>query len=64
MRLAIKTSEVSKLLGVHILTVRNWIKQNRLKAKKAGRFYFINIEDLAEFLGTTVEKIKKEMEVK
>lgn len=62
MRLMLKVREVADLLGIHKFTVWSWIRQKRLKARKVGHQYFINVEDLAKFLGTTAEKVKSELE--
>lgn len=43
--------EVAELLGLHVKTVRNHVREGRLKAVRAGRRYRISREALAEFLG-------------
>jgi len=42
--------ETAKLMGISIPTVRQYIKQGRLKAKRVGRPYLIQVEHVKEFL--------------
>jgi len=42
--------EINEGLGITIFTLRNWIKQGRLKAKKTGVRYFIQGKDLKALL--------------
>ena len=42
--------EVSKLLEVTHLTIRNYIKKGKLKAQKIGKSFFISEDSLIEFL--------------
>lgn len=53
--------EINEGLGITIFTLRNWIKQGRLKAKKTGVRYFIQGKDLKDLLrtGTTEPKARK-----
>ena len=44
--------EIRDGLGITITTLRNWIKQGRLKANKTGVRYFIQGKDLKQFLQT------------
>lgn len=43
--------EVAELLGLHVKTVRNHVREGRLKAVRAGKRYRISREALEEFLG-------------
>ena len=43
--------EVADMIGVHIQTVRLWIKQDKLKAVKVGRAFFINSDDVQKMMG-------------
>lgn len=42
------TKEVADLFKVTPLTVRGWIQDNKLKAKKIGRAYYIKESAVAE----------------
>ena len=42
--------EIADDLRVHVSTVRDWIKQKKLKAAKFGRDYRIRKEDYEEFI--------------
>ena len=41
--------EVSKLLGVHVETVRRWLRSGKLGSSKPGR-YLISAGDLQKFM--------------
>jgi excisionase family DNA binding protein len=43
--------QVSQLLGLHVKTVRGYVRDGRLKAVRIGKQYRINRADLAEFTG-------------
>ncbi|MBA9003927.1 MULTISPECIES: helix-turn-helix domain-containing protein [Thermomonospora] len=43
--------QVADLLGLHVKTVRGYIRDGRLKAVRIGKQYRIAPEDLAEFTG-------------
>jgi hypothetical protein len=47
-------------LHISIVSLREWIKQGRLKASKVGRTYMVNGQDLRVFLqnGGSVPKTK------
>ena len=42
--------EIADDLRVHVSTVRDWIKQKKLKAAKFGRDYRIKRKDYEEFI--------------
>ena len=42
--------EIATDLRVHVSTVRDWIKQKKLKAAKFGRDYRIKRKDYEEFI--------------
>jgi excisionase family DNA binding protein len=46
----LSVEDIAKELGVHVDTVRNWIKQKRLIAYRVGRDYRIKKEDYDKFL--------------
>jgi excisionase family DNA binding protein len=43
--------EVAELLGLHVRTVRNYVRDGRLKAVRIGKQYRISKEDLATLTG-------------
>lgn len=51
--------EVANLLDLHVKTVRNYVREGKLKSTKVGKQYRIAQEDLSAFLGQTpTEPIK------
>ncbi|MET9246068.1 helix-turn-helix domain-containing protein [Nonomuraea sp. NPDC003709] len=44
--------QVAALLGLHVKTVRNYVRDGRLPAVRIGKQYRIAKEDLAAFTGT------------
>jgi len=50
--------ETSKMLKVGAQTVRKYIKENKLSAKKIGRPLYITEDNLREFLTTDFKAIK------
>jgi len=46
----LSVEDIARELGVHVDTVRNWIKQKRLIAYRVGRDYRIKREDYDKFL--------------
>jgi excisionase family DNA binding protein len=46
----LRVADVLEVLPVSEETVRNWIRQGKLKARKIGRDYFIDPDDFQEFL--------------
>lgn len=44
--------QVAELLGLHVRTVRGYVRDGRLKAARIGKQYRITEEDLAAFTGT------------
>ena len=47
----IKLVDISKKLGIHIVTLRRYIKSGKLKAQKLGNSYFVSKENFKEFIG-------------
>ncbi|MBP0450829.1 helix-turn-helix domain-containing protein [Kitasatospora sp. RG8] len=43
--------QVAELLGLHVRTVRGYVRDGRLKAARIGKQYRITAEDLAAFTG-------------
>jgi excisionase family DNA binding protein len=46
--------QVADLLGLHVRTVRNYVRDGRLKAVRIGKQYRIAAEDLEAFTGRAV----------
>jgi excisionase family DNA binding protein len=42
--------ELSEKLGISVVSLREWIKQGKLKAKKLGVKYYVSEDSLIEFL--------------
>ena len=53
------TTEVARLLGVSRVAIFKKIKSGEIKAKKVGRNYVIEKNDIAEVLGTVLGSSKK-----
>ena len=47
-------TEVAELLGLHVKTVRNYVRDGRLKSTRIGKQYRIARADLESFTGSTV----------
>ncbi|WP_137233132.1 helix-turn-helix domain-containing protein [Streptomyces sp. BPSDS2] len=47
--------EVAELLGLHVRTVRNYVREGRLKAVRIGKQYRISKEDFAALTGRPVD---------
>lgn len=52
--------QVADLLGLHVKTVRNYVRDGRLKAVRVGKRYRISREDLEGFLGHPPPAPKRE----
>jgi excisionase family DNA binding protein len=46
------TEEVAEQLGLHVRTVRGYVRDGRLRAVRIGKQYRITREDLEEFVGS------------
>ncbi|MEV6284799.1 helix-turn-helix domain-containing protein [Kribbella sp. NPDC051770] len=46
--------QVAEQLGLHVRTIRNYVRDGKLKATRIGKQYRITREDLEEFTGTPV----------
>ncbi|MFB7232802.1 helix-turn-helix domain-containing protein [Streptomyces fimicarius] len=47
--------EVAELLGLHVRTVRNYVREGRLKAVRIGKQYRISKDDFAALTGRPVD---------
>ena len=52
--------QVAELLGLHVKTVRNYVREGRLKAVRIGKQYRIAGEDLAAMTGRPAASFKPE----
>ncbi len=52
--------QVAELLNLHVKTVRNYVKEGRLKAVRIGKQYRIAGEDLAAITGRPVASFRPE----
>jgi excisionase family DNA binding protein len=50
--------QVANRLGLHVRTIRNYVRDGRLKAVRIGKQYRIAREDLEEFTGTTAAALE------
>ena len=51
--------EVAEIIGVHIQSVRRWIKQEKLKAVKVSRNFFINADDVKKMVSVGKPKYQR-----
>ena len=42
--------ELSEKIGISVVSLRQWIRQGKLKAKKIGVKYYVSEDSLIEFL--------------
>jgi excisionase family DNA binding protein len=52
--------QVAELLDLHVKTVRNYVREGRLKAVRIGKQYRISGEDLAAMTGRPVASFRPE----
>jgi excisionase family DNA binding protein len=52
--------EVAELLGLHVKTVRGYVRDGKLQATRIGKSYRIAADDLAEFTGRPVGPTARE----
>jgi len=52
--------QVAEQLGLHVKTVRNYVREGRLKAVRIGKQYRISGEDLAALTGRPVASFRPE----
>ena len=55
--------QVAEHLGVHVRTVRNFVRDGRLAATKVGKQYRIAAEDLAKLTGRPVRPVGRHRHV-
>ena len=47
--------EIADILGLHVKTVRNYVRQGRIASTKLGKRYRVSRQDLEAFIGKAVE---------
>src|SRR5579864_7594671 len=52
--------QVAELLNLHVKTVRNYVREGRLKAVRIGKQYRISGDDLAALTGRTAASFRPE----
>ena len=52
----LSVEQVAELLGLHVRTVRAWVREGRLKATRPGKQYVIARQDLEALLGRPLSK--------
>jgi excisionase family DNA binding protein len=57
-----RVDDVANLLGVTPQTIRNWIREGKVKAQRFGRPHLIPIEEVARLLGKTPQEAARLME--
>jgi excisionase family DNA binding protein len=50
--------QVASRLGLHVRTIRNYVRDGRLKAVRIGKQYRISREDLEAFTGTSAAALE------
>ena len=53
MRQYYRAEEVAQVLGVTDQTIRNWIREGKINAKRFGRPFMIPLAEVARLLDTT-----------
>ena len=56
------TEEVSRMLGLHVNTIRRHVKEGRLKAYRFGRQWRFTEEDLQEYMQPDTGEKRKDNE--
>lgn len=44
------TEEIAEALRVHKVTIVRWIREDKLRAKKVGRRWLVNVKDYNDFV--------------
>jgi excisionase family DNA binding protein len=55
-RLFYRVDEVARLIGVTDQTLRNWIREGKIQARRFGRPHMIPLEEVARLLGKSPEE--------
>ena len=46
----LKVEDIAKSLGIHLETIRRYIRRDKLKARKIGRRYYVSKDMFKEFV--------------
>lgn len=57
-----RVDDVAELLGVTPQTIRNWIREGKITAKRFGRPHLIPLDEVARLLGKTPEETARLLE--
>jgi len=57
-----RVDDVAALLGVTPQTIRNWIREGKITAKRFGRPHLIPLDEVARLLGKTPQEVKRLLE--
>jgi excisionase family DNA binding protein len=57
MRQFYRVDQVARLLGVTEQTIRNWIREGKIRAERFGRPHLIPIEEIARLIKKTPEEV-------
>ena len=56
--------QVAQRLGLHVRTIRNYVRDGRLKAVRIGKQYRIARDDLEAFTGTTAAALEVDQQTR
>ena len=62
MRQFYRVDEVARLFGVTDQTIRNWIREGKIKARRIGRPHMIPLAEVARLLGTSQDEAARLLE--
>jgi len=49
----LKVEDIAKSLGIHLETIRRYIRRDKLKARKIGRRYYVSKDNFKAFVNGT-----------
>src|SRR4051794_36883748 len=52
-----RVEEVAELLGVTPQTIRNWIREGKIRAQRFGRPHLIPVDEVARLLNKTPQEV-------
>ncbi len=61
-RLFYRVDEVARLLGVTDQTIRNWIREEKIRAQRFGRPHLIPLEEVARLTDKTPDEVAQLVE--
>lgn len=57
-----RVDDVAQLLGVTPQTIRNWIREGKITAKRFGRPHLIPLDEVARLVGKAPEEVARLLE--